>query len=99
MPDPLAEVDMPVCIAKEQRRGTKMRRPGNRVHKAPALRLRVPLRQMNERAHTDVTIIGAGPVGLFAVFEMGMLGMRCHLIDVLDEAGGQCAALYPEKPI
>ena len=52
-----------------------------------------------ERAHTDVTIIGAGPVGLFAVFAMGMLGMRCHLVDALEEAGGQCAALYPDKPI
>ena len=52
-----------------------------------------------ERAHTDVTIIGAGPVGLFAVFAMGMLGMRCHLVDALGEAGGQCAALYPDKPI
>ncbi|HEX9808166.1 MAG TPA: NAD(P)/FAD-dependent oxidoreductase [Alphaproteobacteria bacterium] len=48
---------------------------------------------------TDVAIIGAGPVGLFAVFECGMLGMRCHVIDVLDVPGGQCAALYPEKPI
>ncbi len=48
---------------------------------------------------TDVAIIGAGPVGLFAVFECGMLGMRCHVIDVLEVAGGQCAALYPEKPI
>jgi Thioredoxin reductase len=48
---------------------------------------------------TDVAIIGAGPVGLFAIFECGMLGMACHVIDVLDVAGGQCAALYPEKPI
>jgi thioredoxin reductase (NADPH) len=48
---------------------------------------------------TDVAIIGAGPVGLFAVFECGMLGMRCHLFDALDLPGGQCAALYPEKPI
>src|SRR3972149_5086844 len=48
---------------------------------------------------TDVAIIGAGPVGLFAVFECGMLGMRCHVIDALDTTGGQCAALYPEKPI
>jgi thioredoxin reductase (NADPH) len=55
---------------------------------------------MNETAErTDVAIIGAGPVGLFAVFECGMLGMRCHVFDVLDRAGGQCAALYPEKPI
>jgi thioredoxin reductase (NADPH) len=48
---------------------------------------------------TDVAIIGAGPVGIFAVFECGMLGMRCHVVDALDVAGGQCAALYPEKPI
>lgn len=48
---------------------------------------------------TDVAIIGAGPVGLFAVFECGMLGMRCRVIDALQDIGGQCAALYPEKPI
>jgi len=48
---------------------------------------------------TDVAIIGAGPVGLFAVFECGMLDIRCHVIDVLDAIGGQCTALYPEKPI
>jgi len=48
---------------------------------------------------TDVAIIGAGPVGLFAVFECGMLRMKCHVIDALEMAGGQCTALYPEKPI
>ncbi len=48
---------------------------------------------------TDVIIIGAGPVGLFAVFELGLLDMKCHLVDILDRAGGQCAELYPEKPI
>ncbi|MCB9959461.1 MAG: NAD(P)/FAD-dependent oxidoreductase [Rhodospirillaceae bacterium] len=48
---------------------------------------------------TDVAIIGAGPVGLFAVFQCGMLRMRCHVIDALDAVGGQCTALYPEKPI
>ena len=48
---------------------------------------------------TDVAIIGAGPVGLFAVFECGMLKMRCHVVDALAMPGGQCAALYPEKPI
>lgn len=48
---------------------------------------------------TDVIIIGAGPVGLFAVFELGLLDMKAHLIDVLDKPGGQCAELYPEKPI
>jgi thioredoxin reductase (NADPH) len=47
----------------------------------------------------DVAIVGAGPVGLFAVFECGMLGLSCHVLDVLDMPGGQCAALYPEKPI
>jgi thioredoxin reductase (NADPH) len=48
---------------------------------------------------TDVAIIGAGPVGLFAAFECGMLKLSSVLIDALDEVGGQCAALYPEKPI
>ncbi len=48
---------------------------------------------------TDVVIVGAGPVGLFAVFECGMVRLNCHVIDVLDDAGGQCTALYPEKPI
>jgi len=48
---------------------------------------------------TDVAIVGAGPVGLFAIFECGMLNMRCHVIDALEGAGGQCSALYPEKPI
>jgi thioredoxin reductase (NADPH) len=48
---------------------------------------------------TDVVIIGAGPVGLFAVFELGLLDVKAHLIDILDRAGGQCAELYPEKPI
>lgn len=48
---------------------------------------------------SDAVIIGAGPVGLFAVFQFGMLGMKCHVVDALDEVGGQCTALYPEKPI
>jgi len=48
---------------------------------------------------TDALIIGAGPVGLFAVFELGLLDIRAHLVDVLDKPGGQCAELYPEKPI
>ncbi len=48
---------------------------------------------------TDVIIIGAGPVGLFAVFELGLLGLNCAVIDILDKVGGQCAELYPEKPI
>lgn len=53
----------------------------------------------NNRFETDVAIIGAGPVGLFAVFECGMLGLKTHVVDSLEEIGGQCSALYPEKPI
>jgi thioredoxin reductase (NADPH) len=48
---------------------------------------------------TDVVIVGAGPVGLFAVFELGLVDVKAHVIDILDRAGGQCAELYPEKPI
>ena len=48
---------------------------------------------------TDIIVIGAGPVGLFTVFEAGLLGLRCTLIDNLDKPGGQCAELYPDKPI
>lgn len=48
---------------------------------------------------TDVLIVGAGPIGLFSIFQAGMLGMKCHIVDTLPEIGGQCAALYPEKPI
>ena len=48
---------------------------------------------------TDVVIIGAGPCGLFQVFELGLLGIHAHVVDTLPEIGGQCAALYPDKPI
>jgi thioredoxin reductase (NADPH) len=48
---------------------------------------------------TDITIIGAGPVGLFAIFEAGLLKLRCHLIDFLPQAGGQLSEIYPKKPI
>ena len=54
---------------------------------------------MSETIKTDALIIGAGPVGLFAVFELGLLDIKAHLIDILDKVGGQCAELYPEKPI
>jgi thioredoxin reductase (NADPH) len=54
---------------------------------------------MSDAIKTDVLIVGAGPCGLFAVFELGLLDMKAHLIDILDKAGGQCAELYPEKPI
>ncbi|QEM07558.1 NAD(P)/FAD-dependent oxidoreductase [Mucilaginibacter rubeus] len=52
-----------------------------------------------EKITTDICIIGAGPVGLFAVFEAGLLKMRCHLIDVLPQVGGQLSEIYPHKPI
>jgi thioredoxin reductase (NADPH) len=54
---------------------------------------------MNKQFETDIVIVGAGPVGLFAIFQAGMLKIQCHVIDVLDHVGGQCCALYPEKPI
>lgn len=54
---------------------------------------------MENRITTDICIIGAGPVGLFAVFEAGLLKMRCHVIDVLPQVGGQLSEIYPQKPI
>jgi thioredoxin reductase (NADPH) len=54
---------------------------------------------MRKMIETDILIIGAGPVGLFAVFEAGLLKMRCHILDVLPYPGGQLAEIYPKKPI
>ncbi|KIZ39326.1 MULTISPECIES: NAD(P)/FAD-dependent oxidoreductase [Rhodopseudomonas] len=54
---------------------------------------------MTDVIKTDVLIVGAGPCGLFAVFELGLLDIKVHLVDILDKIGGQCAELYPEKPI
>ena len=54
---------------------------------------------MSQPITTDAIIIGAGPVGLFAVFELGLRDIKGHLVDILDRPGGQCAELYPEKPI
>ncbi|CAN7584793.1 NAD(P)/FAD-dependent oxidoreductase [Trinickia sp. LjRoot230] len=48
---------------------------------------------------TDVVIVGAGPVGLFAAFEAGVIGLSCHIVDALEQIGGQCIELYPDKPI
>ena len=48
---------------------------------------------------TDIIIIGTGPVGLFTVFEAGLLKLKCHLIDSLPQPGGQCSEIYPKKPI
>jgi thioredoxin reductase (NADPH) len=54
---------------------------------------------MTTEISTDVVVIGGGPCGLFAVFELGLLDLKCHVVDILDRPGGQCAELYPEKPI
>jgi thioredoxin reductase (NADPH) len=54
---------------------------------------------MSTPVETDVAIVGAGPIGLFAVFELGLLDLKAHLVDILDRPGGQCTELYPEKPI
>ncbi|MDP2779011.1 NAD(P)/FAD-dependent oxidoreductase [Devosia sp.] len=54
---------------------------------------------MSTEITTDVVVIGAGPCGLFAAFELGLLDLKCHFIDILDRPGGQCTELYPEKPI
>ena len=54
---------------------------------------------MSSPIETDAAIVGAGPAGLFAVFELGLLDLKAHLVDILDRAGGQCTELYPEKPI
>lgn len=53
----------------------------------------------NDTINTDALIVGAGPCGIFQVFELGLLGIRCHVLDTLPVAGGQCAELYPDKPI
>ena len=54
---------------------------------------------MSDVISTDAVIVGAGPCGLFAIFELGLLDIKCHVVDILDRPGGQCAELYPEKPI
>ena len=49
--------------------------------------------------HTDVVVVGAGPCGLFQIFELGLLGLKAELVDTLRQPGGQCTELYPDKPI
>lgn len=61
--------------------------------------LEAPSSSSDAAIRTDMIVIGAGPTGLFTVFEAGLLGLRCHLVDNLDKPGGQCAELYPDKPI
>ena len=69
------------------------------MHETSAPPARIVSAQAGGAYDTDIIIVGAGPVGLFAVFELGLLGLSAHLVDVLDRPGGQCAELYPEKPI
>lgn len=61
--------------------------------------LKIPYICKNFMHHTDIVIVGAGPVGLFAIFEAGLLKMRCHVIDYLPQPGGQLSEIYPKKPI
>ena len=58
-----------------------------------------PSNAAGEAINTEVVIIGAGPCGLFQVFELGLLGISAHVVDSLRHPGGQCAELYPDKPI
>ena len=54
---------------------------------------------MNPPIETDALVIGAGPVGLFQVFQLGLQGLSCHVVDALPHIGGQCIELYADKPI
>lgn len=63
------------------------------------LRMTSAAAQLPQPVRTDVLIVGAGPVGLFAAFEAGVIGLSCHIVDGLDKVGGQCIELYPDKPI
>ncbi len=66
---------------------------------SPAPHAKAVSAEAGQTYETDAIIVGAGPVGLFAVFELGLLDLKAHIVDVLDRPGGQCAELYPEKPI
>jgi thioredoxin reductase (NADPH) len=69
------------------------------MHDSPAPHIKAVSAEAGQHYETDAIIVGAGPVGLFAVFELGLLDLKAHVVDVLDRPGGQCAELYPEKPI
>src|SRR3989440_624760 len=78
---------------------TPLRWLDRRCRRCLPARFQPKRRDMSEVIKTDLLIIGAGPCGLLAVFELGLLDMKTHLVDILDKIGGQCAELYPEKPI
>lgn len=69
------------------------------MHDSPAPHVKAVSAEAGQHYETDAIIVGAGPVGIFAVFELGLLDLKAHVVDVLDRPGGQCAELYPEKPI
>ena len=69
------------------------------MHDSPAPHVKAVSAEAGQIYETDAIIVGAGPVGLFAVFELGLLDLKANVVDVLDRPGGQCAELYPEKPI
>src|SRR5712675_375343 len=69
------------------------------MHDSPAPHLKAVSAEAGRSYETDAIIVGAGPIGLFAVFELGLLDVKAHVVDILDRPGGQCAELYPEKPI
>src|SRR6185312_2019835 len=69
------------------------------MHDSPAPHVKAISAEAGQPYETDAIIVGAGPVGLFAVFELGLLDLKAHVVDVLDRPGGQFAALYPEKTI
>jgi thioredoxin reductase (NADPH) len=71
----------------------------NRLYDSSVLFFLQTNRLLKVMVATDICIIGAGPVGLFSVFEAGLLKMRCHLIDSLPQIGGQLSEIYPQKPI
>ncbi|NOZ32890.1 MAG: NAD(P)/FAD-dependent oxidoreductase, partial [Alphaproteobacteria bacterium] len=87
-------------ICSRWAKGSKCRRvPGRSCGGQPAKKTPKGQNVTKTAVYTDVVVIGAGPVGLFAIFELGLLDLSCHVIDILDRPGGQCAELYPEKPI
>jgi thioredoxin reductase (NADPH) len=96
-------VDLPLRWVNSPERGVRRHRAGEhwelRVLEATQDAGAAIPGEPGKAYETDVIIVGAGPVGLFAVFELGLLGLEAHLVDVLDKPGGQCAELYPEKPI
>src|ERR1700734_3548578 len=87
-------------IATGLRRKAWRRTPPPAAATSPSLwRMSLSLDRSKLAVVTDVVIVGAGPCGLFQVFELGLLGMKSEVVDSLSQIGGQCTELYPDKPI